>query len=369
MNTYRQAMEHCAPPEGLEARTRAAALAAQAADRNVFRPRGFRRRGALVLLAAALILATGAASIWDPLLVRRFGPQAALTYMGGATFQEVNVTSHCGEVSLTVTQALCSSKTIYYILKYRLPDGVDGTRLRRGGLSSGYYYGTGDYTWEQLYELEGEQWAGVDWGEYTSFAAYLGQEEGLLAPYDLRSTRTHDGGGSSGGGQVEGYDPETRELTFLFSLSLDSDWDLTRQPLTILVTPPCLEEEDGSYTPVVDYPAIVTFQPAYSGPQSLSGQLEEGAVQLRATLSPFSLSLSAHGLDYSCYEDMVRDTFLVAPNGQERPVRFMGYTNGGGSVGSEEEMLEVSTILHFRGITDISGYAAVRIGDYTFPLN
>ena len=112
MNAYQQAMDRCVPPEGMEKRLAQRVLSAQPEQRRPFRPGRGHKKTAALLLAAVLILATGAASVWDPLLVRRFGPQAALSYMGGAVFQEVNVTSACDDVSLTVTQALCSDKSV-----------------------------------------------------------------------------------------------------------------------------------------------------------------------------------------------------------------------------------------------------------------
>ena len=121
MNRYYDAMEHCAPGEGLRERLEENVLSARPERAKTYRPR--RKKTALVLLAAVLLLATSAATIWDPLFVRRFGPNAALSALGGAVFQEVNVTSVCDDVSLTVTQALCSDKTIHYILEYHLPEG------------------------------------------------------------------------------------------------------------------------------------------------------------------------------------------------------------------------------------------------------
>ena len=92
MNRYYDAMEHCAPGEGLRERLEENVLSARPERAKTYRPR--RKKTALVLLAAVLLLATSAATIWDPLFVRRFGPNAALSALGGAVFQEVNVTSH-----------------------------------------------------------------------------------------------------------------------------------------------------------------------------------------------------------------------------------------------------------------------------------
>lgn len=363
MNRYHDAMERCAPPEDLRERLEESVLSARPERAKTYRPR--RKKTAVLLLAAVLLLTTGAAIIWDPLFVRRFGPQAALSALGGAVFQELNVTSVCDDVSLTVTQALCSDRTIHYILEYRLPDGFslgEGEYLSSPGRD--LYYGTGDYTWEEFKAAEGDIWQNYDWSTNLSFGDYFDRDGFVLGPYDL--THSKDGNGNtSGSGRSKGYDPETNTITWMFSYDFNTGWDLTEQPMTILVTPPCIETEDGTRTAVTDHPAIVTFQPAYDGPQALHAALEEGDVNISATLSTFSLSLEAKGMDYPYYEDMVKDTRLVTRDGSEKRVSLMGLTGGGGGIENEE----VWTTVHFIGLTDPSDFAAIRMGDYELPLS
>lgn len=363
MNRYHDAMERCAPPEDLRERLEESVLSARPERAKTYRPR--RKKTAVLLLAAVLLLTTGAATIWDPLFVRRFGPQAALSALGGAVFQELNVTSVCDDVSLTVTQALCSDRTIHYILEYRLPDGFslgEGEYLSSPGRD--LYYGTGDYTWEEFKAAEGDIWQNYDWSTNLSFGDYFDRDGFVLGPYDL--THSKDGNGNtSGSGRSKGYDPETNTITWMFSYDFNTGWDLTEQPMTILVTPPCIETEDGTRTAVTDHPAIVTFQPAYDGPQALHAALEEGDVKISATLSTFSLSLEAKGMDYPYYEDMVKDTRLVTRDGSEKRVSLMGLTGGGGGIENEE----VWTTVHFIGLTDPSDFAAIRMGDYELPLS
>ena len=146
--------------------------------------------------------------------------------------------------------------------------------------------------------------------------------------------------------------------------------DLTAQPLTILATPPCFEGEDGTRIAVTDHPAIITFQPVYNGPQALRAVLDEGEVKITATLSPFSLALETEGMGYPSYEDMVKDARLVTRDGGEKKVSLMGYTNGGSGLvdAGSGEAKEVSTTVHFLLLTDISEFTALRMGDYTIPL-
>lgn len=369
MNPYYKAMEHCAPPEGMRERLEQNVLSAQPEKARTYRPR--RKKTALVLLAAVLLLATSATTIWDPLFVRRFGPQAALSALGGAVFQEVDVISVCDDVSLTVTQALCSDRSFYLLLEYKLPDGFslkEGEHLSFPGRD--LYYGTGDYTWEEFKAAEGDSWQDYDWSTSLSFGDYFSRDDFVLGPYNL--ARSKDGSGSSSGsGRSEGYDPETNTITWMFNYDFNTGWDLTAQPMTILVTPPILELEDGTRTAVTDHPAIVTFQPAYDGPQALTGSLEEDAVKITATLSTFSLSLEAQGMDYPWYDEMVKDTRLVTKDGQEKAVSLMGFTNGGGGITDVDsgKAEEVWTTVHFILLTDVSQFTALRMGDYEIPLS
>ena len=96
--------------------------------------------------------------------------------------------------------------------------------------------------------------------------------------------------------------------------------------------------------------------------------LDEGEVKITATLSPFSLALETEGMGYPGYEDMVKDARLVTRDGGEKKVSLMGLTNGGSSFGPEGQPLEVSTTVHFLLLTDISEFTALRMGDYTIPL-
>lgn len=370
MNLYYNAMEHCVPPEGLRKRMEERVLSSPPQKVRPFKPKGFRKKAAIVLLASVFLLLTvSATTIWDPLFIRRFGPGAALSALGGAVFQEVNVTSVCGDVSLTVTQALCSDKTIYLLLEYKLPDDVQPPKDWSGFPNVIRYYGTGDYTWEQFEALEGDDWKNYDWSEFTSYCDYFYRNGFPLTPYDICSLMAiKEGRSSSGSVSIKGFDAETNTITWIISHYFDTDWDLSQQPLTILVSPPYLENEDGTKTAVTNHPAIVTFQPAYSGPQSRSGTLEEGGVKISATLSTFSLSLRAEGMGYLNYQDMVNDTWLIAQDGTEKPASLMGYTSGGGGIGPEECPLEVNTIVHFIGLTDISSFTALRMGKHLIPL-
>lgn len=366
MNAYRLAMEQCTVPDGLQERLRNAVLKNHPQKAKPFRPRGFVRKTRLALLAAVLLLLLGAAAVWNSSFVRRFGPMAALSYMGGATFQDVNVTSVCDDVSLTVTQALCSEKSIFVHIVYMLPEELRGQDYDVAGLYDLQYYGTGDITWEMLKEHDGEAWKQVNWGEFTSYIGVIHdpvEQKSLLAPYDMTWSRQPVNGQMlSGYGNSAGVDREAGTVAWMQHVVLDTGWDFTSQPLTILVPPPLVVLQDGTSFPATDHPAIVTFQPAYDGPQSLTGTYQDDAVELRATLTPFSLSLYADGCGYEGEGELCRDTWLVTETGREIPVYLVGWTNSGGGDGY------VATTVHTFAILETGEYTAVRIGNYIVPL-
>ena len=145
MNRYHDAMEHCAPPPELEARLREAVLSAEPEPHlhpAVFRPPGLcpeDRAGCGDRRGADRLRRGGSRRQLGRILASRFGAWAASTPMGQAAFQEVQITSVCDDVTLTVRQALVSEKTVYLVLDYQLPDTVDrgygGNGVRRHGLA------------------------------------------------------------------------------------------------------------------------------------------------------------------------------------------------------------------------------------------
>ena len=86
-----------------------------------------RKAAVAAVLALALTVSVGAALLveWDAIFTARFGPEAAGSPVAESLFQKVGVTSSCGDVTLTVREAVGDSKSVYLILDYRLPDSVD----------------------------------------------------------------------------------------------------------------------------------------------------------------------------------------------------------------------------------------------------
>lgn len=373
MKLYQSAMEHCAPPEGLEQRLRQKVLAAQPPEnRQVFRPRGFFRKAALAaVLVVILTVSAGAALDWNAILTGRFGEQAASTPMGQAAFQDVFVTSVCDDVTLTVQQALVSDDTIYLVLDYQLPDSVDRAWLQEIYESEDAhiyppkvsYFATGDVTWEDLKAAEEEIWGGLDWTDYTSYVDYL-YRDNLLRPYRFT------GGGSSETAS-EGYDPETNTLTYLLRYTIESDTQtLGSQPLTLLVTPPTVDA-DGMETALADQPAILTFQPEYVS-QTLTGawQDPESDRTVNVTLSPFAIQVESYSGTFTGPDDLRDSTALVFRDGTVTPLKGLVRGLGGSSGGPTDAQYptSVSFSTNFLDLLDVSQVEAVRVGDVTIEM-
>ena len=381
MNRYHDAMEHCAPPPDLEARLREAVLSAEPgpqARTAVFHPRGFFRKTLLAaVLAAALTLSVGAAvwANWDAVLASRFGEWAASTAMGQAAFQEVCVSSACGDVTLTVRQALVSEKTVYLVLDYQLPDTVDRETVQQADNSPTSdnmivpapidYYLTGDFSWEDLKSADQEKWAALDWTDYTSYREYTHGGNALWA-YHLSKYSS----GSSSQVESQGYDPESNTLTYLCSVTAEStELDFTRQPLTLLVSPPVLDIS-GTEAALADHPAILTFQPEAIG-QTLTGSRQVDGRTIEATVSPFAISVEVSGATpYREIRELARDTSLILRDGSVQPVAELATGLGGGGSRSRADgcYSSVDFTTHFRDLLDVGQVIAVQVGDVEVPL-
>jgi hypothetical protein len=369
MKRYQSAMEHCAPPEGLEQRLRQAVLAAKPPETvRVFRPRGFVRKAVLAaVLGALLLLSAGAALYWDAILTDRFGKEAQDSPTGQLAFQAVSVSSTCGDVTLTVTQALASDETIYLVLDYRLPDTVDPDWLAALWASEDAQvhlptiacYATGDVDWAALQAEDADVWSDVDWTDADARSRYLNLT--ALRPYAF-------GGSGSQETRSRDYDPESRTLSYLVSFSTGSGRALDGQPLTLLVLPPWTEDAAGTKTALADHPAILSFQPEYVS-QTWSGSWQDpaGEGSLSVTLSPFTIRVESRQGTYEKPRALLADTALVFRDGSVTPAGEL-VTDLGGSSASGAESSTVSFDSRFRELLDVTEVEAVQVGDITVPV-
>lgn len=374
MKLYQSAMEHCAPPEGLEAQLRQKVLAVQPPEKcHVFRPRGFVRKAVLAAVIATLLTVTaGAAALlhWDDVFSARFGADAADTPMAQAAFQDVSVTSVCDDVTLTVRQALSSDDTTCLVLDYQLPDTVDREWLQAQFtkeetlvyLSGTFFFATGEITWEDFREADQAIWETLDWTDPISCANYL------VTGGALRNDRFASGGSMQAVNQ--GYDPETNTVTYLLSFTIRSETQtMDSQPLTLLVGPLVVQEDDGTAVALTDHPAILTFQPEYIS-QTLTGTWEdtEGGQSLNVTLSPFAIQVESHLGTFAGPGDLRGSTALVFRDGTVTPVAELTQGLTGSSSGKKPYPASVDFSSSFLQLVDVSQVEAVQVGDTVIPL-
>lgn len=374
MKLYTSAMEHCAPPEGLEERLRTAVLAMEPPEkRRAFRPRGFARKALLAAVIAALLTVSAGAAVllhWDEAFSDRFGEAAAVTPMAQAAFQDVSVTSVCGDVTLTVRQALSSDDTTCLVLDYRLPDTVDREWLQAQFSSeesfvypSGiFFFAAGEMTWEAFREADQAIWETLDWTDPVSCANYL------VTGGALRNDRF--AGGGSMHTENQGYDPETNTVTYLLSFTIrPENQTMDSQPLTLLVGPLVVREDDGTAVALADHPAILTFQPEYTS-QTLTGTWQDPASQytLNVTLSPFAIQVKSYLGTFAGPGDLRGSTFLVYRDGTEMPVAELTQGLTGSSSGKKPYPASVDFSSSFLDLLDVSQVEAVRVGDAVIPL-
>ena len=374
MNRYEEAMAHCAPPAELEERLRQKVLAAPPAGSHVLRPWSLARKAALAaVLTLALTVSVGAALLveWDAIFTARFGPEAAGSPVAESLFQKVGVTSSCGDVTLTVREAVGDSKSVYLILDYRLPDSVDRAAVQAAwdsetdqvGCPDVQFYGTGEVTWEDLLARDGERWPELDWTNYASYSRYS-------ASNALTAYRFTNGSGSSVSGQS--YDPDTGTLTYLVRFTTHyQTQNLTDQPLTLLVLPPTVTAAGGEQA-LADHPAIVTFQPGYTA-RARQGQTRDPEAQFSAEviLSPLSITVSCGSTDLADCGALRQAVCLVWEDGGETPLAAVtqGYGGSESSYQADGQVrYRTSISAQFLELQDISRVAAVRVGDREVSL-
>lgn len=366
MNRYQKAMETCPVPAELEERLKRRVLAEKpwgGRHRRIIRPRSFARRALLAACGALLTISAGAVVLteWDAIFTERFGGAASSTAMAESAFQRVDVTSVCDDVTLTIREALGDDKTIYLILDYQLPQTVDRAAVQAAwdsgedtvGSPTVRYFATGDVTWEELKREDADLWSRMDWADWTSFGGYL------MNPKALQDAGFPAGGSASAEGRA--FDAETGTLTYLLRYTTESAWDITEQPLTLLVPPPTMTV-DGKETALADHPAIITIQPDYPA-KSLRGEIRADGVSASAVVSALAIQVEYAGADYAQLEDLVRDIRLVYDNGGQAALTELAQGFGGGKGGAGMNFSAA-----FLELVDLSQVRAVRVGELEIPL-
>lgn len=376
MRNYREAMERCPLPEGMKERLESSVLQTCGSRRagRTIRPWSLARR----VLAAAILLALLTASVgaavmidWDQAFTDRLGGNAAASPVAGGLFQNVEASEVCGDVTLTVRQALRDEQTVYLLVDYQLPKSADAdavaaawkqkgsgcVKLRSGLFGFGLYTGV-TAEWREAAPLL----------EDTSPLIGGERVRGLLEERQREAGKKTEGRGGPGLGfyEVTGFDPETRTLRLLFTFG-PGDWSAPEEPLTLLVDVPVLEE----WLELADHPAFVTFY-AVRAAQGRTGGRMADRTAWSVELSPLSFSVKAEGMRSDLNRTYLqREKFvLIYQDGREEPLEDLG---GELLYGESERQPEgrygafCETVFHT--LLDPGQVRAVRWGKWEIPLD
>lgn len=359
---YRKMVEGIPVPEGQAERIRAAALAAEPERRRPFRPW---RHGKKVLLAAALagaLLVTAAASgiaEWDPAFLEIFGAASQDVPGGSGVFQEVNAVSVCGDVTLTVRQAIGDKRNLYLLLDYQLPEDAD---------------------------LEAA--AAAEYLRPSPVLVYKGQAitwEDVQSFSDVGEVKLEFGQDSVSGQvtRVLGFDPETRTMSILVECDL-ADWSLAARllnaPVTLVAGPPAAPAGEGEI-PLADQLAVVSFKPSFDVDPA-KGSVKTENASYKAEVSPLSLHVQMEGDDLasgdgnSLIQALQESLVLRFRDGTEVPAAQLeqpgGSSHGGGSLTLHDDGRtsgRVSFDLVFEIFLDPADVEAVLVGDVEIPVS
>lgn len=351
MNRYREMMERLPVPEGQAERLKGRVLAAEPGKkRRAYRPRSLGKKILLAAVLAGLLTATvGAAAElvpWDALFVERFGAAAADSPAAEGVFQNVDVTSVCGDVTLTVRQALGDEKTLYLLLDYQLPEGADVEMVQA--------------VWEdrkgpavnvRLYS------GAVDWADI----------EGMSSREAMR-TLAGENLGFSGSVETVEFDAGSRTMTILAICSF-SDRVPLRKPMTVLAWEPSVEWE-GEWVALANHAAVVAFRPSYTA-RAKEGHKRADGVTYTVELTPLSIKVENAGdreeTLYTMWQ-LRQKIVLVYQDGTEVPIRDFSPTGGGGKGYSGNRHYESCELL-LKKLVDTSQVRAIRVGALEIPVS
>lgn len=360
MNRYQQMMETLPVPEGQAERLKAAVLAAEPEKRGRrYRPWGRGRKLALAAAAAAVLLATavGASETadWDPVFLGLFGASSQAVPNADGVFQDVQAAGVCGDVTLTVRQAIGDKGNLYLLLDYQLPEGTDVEAAAAGRLRP-----------SEVLVYKGQR---IPWEDVRP----------LAAPRD--AVRAFGMGSTSGmSSHVLEVDVETRTVSMMIECDMN-DSPLSRllnAPVSLIAGPPALisMDEDGEDVPLTDQLAVVSFTPSFNAKTVKgSAKAEDGSV-CKAEVSPLSLSVRIKGDDLPDWDaqDLLSELKALAAlrfrDGTETPVTDLeqpgGSSSGGGSLTHHDDGRLSGTLtldLVFETFLDPAEVEAVLVGD------
>lgn len=361
MERYRKMVEQIPPPAGQAERLRRALETAGPRRRHVYRPWGRGKKALLAAVLAAGLLASAGAALeavdWDPVFLERFGPESRDVPGAAGAVQDVDAVSVCGDVTLTVRQALGDRKNLYLLLDYQLPEDTDVEAVTAAEhlppLRILLYRGR-SIAWEDVQDLSREDvQLAFGWGDVS------GQSTSTL-----------------------GFDPESRTLTCLLECDF-SEWSLWSKllnaPIALVVEPPEIEA-DGETTALADHLAAVSFRPSFDV-DTASGRAEGDGTVYRVELSLLSLQIrmkgrAVLGVGPDAHHAFLDSVSLRLRNGTEVAARELTPPGGGTSASSSYTSHDDGSRtgkavfnLEFAAFLNPADVEAVLVGDLEIPLS
>lgn len=366
MNHYQRMLETLPVPTGQAERLKAAVLAAEPARRGrQYRPWGRGRKLALAAAAAAVLLVSAAfaseTADWDPAFLGIFGDSSQAVPGAEGVFQDVQAAGVCGDVTLTVRQAIGDKGNLYLLLDYQLPEDADVEAAAEGRLRS-----------SEVLVYKGQR---ISWEDVRPLAA----PRDAMRAFGMDST-------SGMSSQVLEVDMETRTVSMMIECDMNYSplSRLLNAPVSLIAGPPTLVsmEEDGEDIPLTDQLAVVSFTPSFS-PKTVKGSAKaEDGTACKAEVSPLSLSVRIKGDDLPDWDaqDLLSElTALVTlrfRDGTETPAADLeqpgGSSSGGASLTHHDGGRLSGTLtldLVFGTFLDPAEVEAVLVGDVEIPVD
>ncbi len=363
MNRYQAMVETLRVPAGQAERLKAAALAAEPERRRTFRPWSVGKKVLLAaVLAVGMLITAGTAlevMAWDPAFLERFGTSSQEVPGAEGVFRDVNAAAVCGDVTLTVRQAIGDKKNLYVLLDYQLPEDTDLEAVAAAEHLPPLLIGT----------LRGRT---ISWEDIRD----MGLEE---------QRKTYSGRSSTSGQSTHtlGFDPESRTLTCMLSANFQEGWGLTaplNPSITLLVWPPELEV-DGEDVPLADHAAVVTFRPSFNV-ETVTGKAAEDGITYTAEMSPLSFQVRMKGedlpdmSDQAVYREVESSLSLRLRDGAVISAEDLQLSGGSSSASSsfthhDGGRLSGRIMLNivFRELMDPAEAEAVLVGNVEIPLS
>lgn len=355
MNQYQRMVAELSIPSGQADRLRSAVLSQKPRSRRPYRPRSLGRKALLAaILAAVLAAAVGAAEMtpWAAPLLERFGPDAADTPGADEVFQNVDASSVCGDVTLTVRQAVGDGGSLYLLLDYQLPESAD--------LSAAELVAPPDIT---LYRGTSIRWEDLEGKTDAEVQTLLdGIWMNVRQPYAAST-------------ELLNVNPETRTIQVLYQAEFSAWTDLLGGTVSVVVRPP-EAEQGGERIPLADHVAVVSFQTDFGGSSVTGGGQADGR-GYQVELSPISLRIRLWGKNEEplSSQELCAQTAVRFRDGTCRTAEELqppGGDNGSSAStsGTEEEFhYRVVYTIHFDTLLDPSQVEAVLVGDTVIPVN